>query len=479
MRKTKIIATIGPASNKQATIEKMVKAGINVCRLNFSFGTQEEHFKTISAIRKASKKLSLPIAIMQDLQGPKIRIGKLKTTITVKKGDKIILSGNIKHKEKFYLPTTYPQIASDTKAEKIILIADGKIILKVLRTDKSKKEVHCKVIEGGTILTGKGINLPYTNISLPSMTEKDMKDAIFGAKAGVDYVSLSFVRKALDIVKLRKLLKKHNSSAAIISKIEKPEAVDNIDAIIEETDGIMIARGDLADEVSFAKVPLIQKEIIRKANKKGKFTIIATEMLSSMTANTLPTRAEVSDVANGVLDGTDLIMLSNETAMGKYPVESVRTMAKIAEETESTFTGRDFFAELELPEVHNLIEALCYSATSLSYDLSNEGIAVFTETGLTAKILSKFRPEATIFAVTYKEDIYQKMALYNNVYPILLAKEDFWARDVMQRTIPALEEKLHKKHLINKGRKFIVLTGEYIDGKWTNINTLKIKTFGV
>ena len=477
MKRTKIIATIGPASCKQATIEKMAKAGMNVCRLNFSFGTQEGHFKTISTIRNASKNIDIPIAIMQDLQGPKIRIGKLKTPITIKKGDEITLSGNTKHKEKFHLPTTYSQIASDTKAGKTILIADGRIILEVLETDKPKKEVRCKVIEGGAILAGKGINLPYTSISLPSMTKKDIKDAIFGAKAGIDYVSLSFVRKAEDIVKLRKLLKKHNSSAAIIAKIEKPEAVDNIDAIIEETDGIMVARGDLADEVSFAKVPLIQKEIIKKANKEGKFTIIATEMLSSMTDNQLPTRAEVSDVANGVLDGTDLTMLSNETAMGKYPVKSVRTMAKIAEEAESIFTGRDFFAELKLPGVHNLIEALCYSATCLSYDLTNDAIAVFTKTGLTARILSKFRPEATIFAATYKEDVYQKMALYNNVYPVLLNKEDFQARDVMHRTIPALEEKLYKKHLINKGRKFIVLTGEYIDNKWTSINTIKIKTF--
>ena len=477
MKKTKIIATIGPASYKQAMIEKMAKAGMNVCRLNFSFGTQEEHFKIISTIRKVSKNIDIPLAIMQDLQGPKIRIGKLKAPITVKKGDEITLSGNTEHKEKFYLPTTYSQIASDTKAGKAILIADGRIILEVIGADKLKKEVRCKVIEGGAILTGKGINLPYTNISLPSMTKKDIKDAIFGAKVGVDYVSLSFVRQAKDIVKLRKLLKKHHSSAPIISKIEKPEAVDNIDAIIEETDGIMVARGDLADEVSLAKVPLIQKEIIKKANQKGKFTIIATEMLSSMTASQLPTRAEVSDVANGVLDGTDLTMLSNETAMGKYPIKSVRTMAKIAEEAESTFTGRDFFAELELPGVHNLIEALCYSATSLSYDLSNDALAVFTETGLTAKILSKFRPEATIFAATYKEDVYQKMALYNNVYPILLSKEDFQAGDVMHRTIPALEEKLYKKHLINKGRKFIVLTGEYLANKWTSINTIKIKTF--
>ena len=349
MKKTKIIATIGPASNLLKTIEEMAKAGMDVCRLNFSFGTIEEHHEMISTIRKAAKNVGKAIAVMQDLQGPKIRIGKLNADVTVKKDQKIILSGKAEHKEEFTLPTTYAEIASDTEKGKTILLADGKIILEVLDTNKEEKEVHCKVLEAGTILTGKGINLPYTNISLPCLTEKDIQDAIFGAEAGVDYMSLSFVRKAKDVTELRKLLKKHGrEDIPIVSKIEKPEAVDNIDAIIEETDVIMVARGDLADEVSFAKVPVIQKKIIRKVNIKGKLAIVATEMLGSMVDNQLPTRAEVSDVANAVLDGTDLTMLSNETAMGKFPVDAVKMMAEIAREAEDSIIGHDYIDELEL-----------------------------------------------------------------------------------------------------------------------------------
>lgn len=471
MKNTKIIATIGPASRDQSTIEKMAKAGMNVCRLNFSFGTHDEHLETISIIRKASKKTGIPIAIMQDLQGPKIRVGKLNSPVTVKEGQELILSGNTKHNEEFYIPTTYSQIASDTKKDKKILLADGKIILKVLNTNSSKKEVRCKVIEGGTILTGKGINLPYTNISLPCLTEKDIKDAKFGAKAGIDYMSLSFVRKAKDVEALRKLLKDQGKeNLPIVSKIEKPEAVDNIDAIIDATDAIMIARGDLADEVSFAKVPLIQKKIVAKANKKGKSTIIATEMLGSMVDNQLPTRAEVSDVANGVLDGADLVMLSNETAMGKYPVKAVKMMAQIAEEAESTFEGEDFYRELDLPKIHGQRELLCSAASFMSYDLKNDNIVVFSLTGLTAKILSKFRPEATIFAATYKEEVYHKMAFYNNVYPLLINKKD------SIQFIPSMEEKLRKMKLINKGDTLIFLTAERINNTWTETNSIKVKS---
>jgi pyruvate kinase len=478
MKKTKIIATIGPACKNQKTIEAMAKAGMNVCRLNFSFGTDEEHYEMISTIRKASKSIGEPIAIMQDLQGPKIRVGKLDAPVTVEKGQEIILSGNTKHKEEFYLPTTYKEIASDTKKGKTILLADGKIILEVLDANAKTKEVHCKVLEAGTILTGKGINLPYTNISLPCLTEKDINDAIFGAKAGVDYMSLSFVRKPEDITELKELLKKHGGeNIPIVSKIEKPEAVDNIDAIIDETDAIMVARGDLADEVSFAKVPHIQKEIIKKANIKGKPTIVATEMLSSMIDNQLPTRAEVSDVANSVLDGSDLTMLSNETAMGKYPVKAVKMMTEITLEAEASFTPHDYLEELELLEASSTLEGLCSSVAFLSYDLGNVPIAVFTRTGETPKLLSKFRPETTIFAATYKEKIYNKMAFLNNVFPVLLDEKDFKSPETLQRTIPALGKVLYEKKLIKKGQLVIIITAEYINGKWSDMNTIKVKTF--
>ena len=270
MKKTKIIATIGPASNSVITIEKMVKAGMNVCRLNFSFGLPEEHMAMIRKVREVSDKLNQSLAIIQCIQGPKIRMGKLNAPVTVKKGQEIILSGKTEHKDEFTFPTTYAQIASDTEPGKTILIADGKIIVKVIQTHKDKKEVVCKVVEGGTILTGKGINLPYTNISLPSLTPKDIEDVKFAVKSGeIDYIDMSFVRHPEDIRKLRKILKELGGEhIGIIAKIEKPEAVENIDGIIDEADGIMVARGDLADEVSFAKVPVIQKEIIRKAGKK-------------------------------------------------------------------------------------------------------------------------------------------------------------------------------------------------------------------
>jgi len=477
MKKTKIIATIGPACDDLTTIENMAKAGMNICRLNFSFGEDADRIKMIERIRLASKNTGIPIAIMQDLQGPKIRVGKLKAPVTVKEGQTITLSGNTEHKDEFYFPTTYSCIASDTVKGKTILVADGKIILEVISTDKDKKEVVCKVTEAGTILTGKGINLPYTNISLPSLTEKDIKDAIFGTKVGVDYVSLSFVRKASDVVGLRKLLKEHGSEAPIIAKIEKPEAVDNIEAIIDEVDGIMIARGDLADEIAFAKVPLVQKSIIKKANKKGKLTIIATEMLSSMIDSMLPSRAEVSDIANGVLDGADVVMLSNETAMGKHPARAVEVMATIAKEAEKGFTSEDFIQELELDEEHGQTEAICSAVAYLSYDINNEAIAVFTRTGLTPQILSKLRPECTIFAATYKQEVYNAMAFYNNVYPVLLDKTLFNTENHAGLTIPALQAQLYKNNVIKKGQRFIIITGEYIDNEWTEMNTIKIKTF--
>ncbi|HJO94473.1 MAG TPA: pyruvate kinase [Victivallales bacterium] len=474
MKKARIIATLGPASNKLSIIESMAKAGMNVCRLNFSFGTKEEHLEMIAKIRQASKNIGKSLAIMQCLQGPKIRIGKLKNPVTVKKGQEIILSGNRNHDCEFTFPTTYSQIASDTEPGKKILIADGRVILKVIESYPDKKEVKCKVIEGGTILTGKGINLPYTKISLPTLTEKDIEDAKFGAKAKVDYISFSFVRKGSDIVQLRKLLDNNGGKQIpIIAKIEKPEAVENIDEIIKESNGIMIARGDLADELSFAKVPIVQKEIIKKANKKGKITIIATEMLSSMVDNQLPTRAEVSDVANGIFDGSDVVMLSNETAMGEFPVLAVKTMSDIVIEAENAFIDEPFYNDLELPDVHKLNEALCSAAAHLSYDLNNDAIAIFTRSGLTAQILSKYRPDCTIFAATNRKRTYYKLAFSHGIFPILLEDKIFKNEKANAKAIPVLINQLTERRLINKSRNLIVIAGDFSEGRW-KINTIKV-----
>ena len=477
MKRAKIVATLGPASSSREMIAKLAKAGVDVFRLNFSFGTYEEHTEVIKKIRSVSRDIDKSLAILLDLQGPKIRVGQLKEPVTVKKGQEVILSGNSQHKDTFYLPTTYKQIADDTDSGKTILLADGKIILTVIKTIPEKKEVVCKVVNGGTILTGKGINLPYTDISLPALTSKDRKDAEFGLEAGVDYMGLSFVRHAEDVMKLKRLMKKKKREIPVISKIEKPEGVDNLDSILDVTDGIMVARGDLAVEVSFSKVPMLQKEILSKSNQRGKLTIVATEMLSSMVDNPRPTRAEASDVANAVLDGTDAVMLSNETAMGKYAVKSVQAMKSIVEETESSLFSHNFHNPLDMPEIHGVTAGICESAAHLSYFLDEKGMAVITHSGRSVKVMSKYRPQSPIYAATFSADVYQRMALFYNVHPILLddAGLDGKCEENTVFTLEQLEVELKRKKLAGKGDTVIFLTGDISPKGW-RVNTIKVHT---
>ncbi len=473
-KRTKIIATIGPASEQLSTLEKMAKAGMDICRLNFSFADHEEHLRKIERIRQVSRKLGKSIAILQDLQGPKIRIGKLKGPVRVKKGDEVILSGKTAHKSDFYLPTTYSKIAADTQPGKTILVADGRIILRVEKVAARAKEVVCKVLTGGTIITGKGINLPYTDISMPALTKKDIADAKFGIKAGVDAIALSFVRSAKDIMKLRRLLQQENCSIPIIAKLEKPEAMDNLDEIIAAADGVMVARGDLADEISFERVPTAQKRIIRAANCEKKLSIIATEMLSSMIENPLPTRAEVSDVANGVLDGADIVMLSNETATGRNPVKAVKTMAKIIREAETMLPQEYYMKNLSAPRSYAVTESMCLTASFLSHELKERAIAVLTSSGNTARLMAKTRPESIIFAATLDERIYHRLALYNNVYPILLELDS--AEDTAA-TYLALEKVLMQKKLAKAGDLIITLNGIRQANGWA-LNSIHVVTLG-
>lgn len=473
MKNTKIIATIGPACKSSETLQKIINAGVDVCRLNFSFGIYDEHRKTFENIRKVSKKLGKAIAVMQDLQGPKIRVGKLKEAVEVKIGDKLILSGKTTHREKFCLPTTYKNIADDTEAGKTILMMDGRIILQVKSVDSAKKEVCCIVKAGGIILTGKGINLPDTKISLPSVTAKDKKDALLGIELGVDYIAQSFVRSAADILNLRKHLKRYGGGhISIIAKLEKPEALENLDEIIDAADGVMVARGDLADEIFFAKVPTAQKRIISTANRKGKLTIVATEMLSSMTDNPLPTRAEASDVANSILDGTDLVMLSNETAMGRYPVEAVKAMSSVAFEAEKILDTKGFQVDMFSNEKLEVSRAMCLSASFLSHELNEKAVAVLTTTGESVRILSKYRPETKIYAATYSEATYQRMAAYNRVVPLLLDGEHPTNTEEAQKSLDLLKDLLCRRKIVKKGEFFICLTGlKANDGSW-HVNSL-------
>ena len=476
MKRTKIIATLGPASYNRKSITKLVKAGVDLFRLNFSFGSEEEHLNTIKLIRDISSELNQAVGILQDLQGPKIRVATLKAPVTVKKGQIVVLSGNTVHKDEFYIPTTYKQIAGDTEPGKTILLADGKIILSVLKTDVSKKEVTCKVINGGTILTGKGINLPYTDISLPALTPKDKEDALFGINAGVDYIGLSFVRHPEDVLKLKRIMKKMNKNIPVIAKIEKPEGVDNIEEILDVADGIMVARGDLAVEISFAKVPIVQKDLLRRANLRGRLTIVATEMLSSMVDNPRPTRAEASDVANAVLDGTDAVMLSNETAMGKFPIKAVEAMRCIVTETESSLLNENYHMTLDMPEIHGLTQAMCESAAHLSYFLDERGIAVITHSGASVKVMSKYRPQSPIFAATFDKNVYQRMTLFHNVYPILLDDSGLSSEDDnLTYSIEQFASLLRSKKKIKSGDSLIFLTGNISPKGW-RVNTIKVST---
>jgi len=466
MKKAKLIATVGPTCSDVETLVKLVEEGVNVFRLNFSFGDYSQHEESIKKIRDVSKRCGRPVAILQDLQGPKIRIGKLKNDVPVVEGDKIVLTGQEQHKSEFYLPTTYKSIAADAKPGETILLADGKIIVNVESVDSAAGEVHCVVHHGGTILTGKGINLPNTDISMPALTEKDIEDARFGAKVGVDYLALSFVRFAADVQQLKTLLEEEGVQTPIIGKIEKPEALDNLDEILDEVDGVMVARGDLAVEINFAAVPTVQKEIIAKANAKGKLTIVATEMLSSMIDNPRPTRAEASDVANALLDGTDVVMLSNETAMGNYPVEAVKAMSMIIKETEKTFKYDDVIPPLNLPEEYEQTRAICAAATHLSYACDEEAFLVLSRAGRSARLLSKHRPQSSIFAFTYDESVYYKMAFYHNVYPILLTEKFYNSEKELYYSSKQMKSDARDWGYVKEGDSVIMLRGVSDHGKW-------------
>ncbi len=396
MKRTKIVATLGPAISDTETLKKLVMAGLNVVRLNMSHGTHEEHRKKIILVRKAEKEIGIKIPILIDLCGPKIRIGKIEEEpLFLHRGNTIVLTSKKEHK-KGEIFVNYPFLAREINPGEAILLADGAFRLKVKEIKDEK--VTCEVIVGGPLTSHKGVNLPHSNLSIPALTEKDIKDVKFAVKEGADIIALSFVRKAEDIMKLKNLLKELNAiNIPIVSKIEKPEAVENIDEILEVTDFLMVARGDLGVELPIEKVPVIQKTLIKKANRKGKPVITATQMLKSMVDMPIPTRAEVTDIANAVLDGTDALMLSEETAVGKYPLKVIETMSNVIKEAEKVYPHKRY--EDFKPDT------LQYSLAKAACELSNSGnikaIIPFTRTGATAIAVAKFRPKVPIFAVTH------------------------------------------------------------------------------
>jgi len=418
MRKTKIVCTIGPSSESLENIKKLIMAGMNVSRLNFSHGDFEEHGNRIKTIRQASAELGKSIAILLDTKGPEIRTGKLKEEpIELVQDEFLTLTTEEILGDKERISITYKELPGDVEVGSTILIDDGLIGLTVVEIQGT--EIKCRIVNGGTIKSKKGVNVPGVNISLPGITEKDANDIKFGIEQGIDFIAASFVRKASDVLEIRQLLEQHNAThIQIISKIENQQGVDNLDEILEVSDGLMVARGDLGVEIPAEDVPLVQKRMIEKCNRVGKPVITATQMLDSMQRNPRPTRAEASDVANAIFDGTDAIMLSGETAAGKYPVESVLTMSRIAEKAESALEYREIFVKQSNAQQTTVTEAISQAVANSALELNAKAIITSTETGYTARMVSKYRPKAPIIAVTTEDQTLRRLALNWGVTPV-------------------------------------------------------------
>lgn len=454
-RRTKIVCTLGPSSNTLENIEKLYRAGMNVARINFSHGSHEDHKKTIGYVREVSKKHQYSIPVLMDLQGPKIRVGQMKDGSQIlKKGEMVVLTNEDVEGNSTLIPIDYPMLAEDAREGNQILIDDGLLELKIVK--KKGTEIIAKVVVGGIIKSRKGVNLPDVDISMSSITEKDIKDLEFGLDVGVDFVAMSFVRSGRDVQDVISRIRAKNSNAAIIAKIEKPEAVKAIDEIIEEADGIMVARGDLGIEIPSERVPLIQKDIIERCRVAGKPVITATQMLDSMIANPRATRAESSDVANAVVDGTDAVMLSGETAAGKYPSEAVRTMDKIIKTVEEN--SKDIYYSLKYRKPDwkekQVIESLAYSCVTIADNVEASAISTITHSGNTARRIAKFRPKVPIIAFTESQIVRRQLNLVWGVQSVQL--REIFDTD---KSVKKMEEHLVKKGLVNKGDRVIIATG--------------------
>ncbi|TXD37628.1 pyruvate kinase [Lujinxingia vulgaris] len=472
MRHAKIVCTLGPASNSPEVLSEMIKAGMNVARLNFSHGTHDDHRATYAMVRELSQELRRPVAILQDLQGPKIRVGTFETgSVELARGDEFVITVDDIIGDQERVSTTYKDLHRDVRPGDILLLDDGLIRLRVV--DVQGPDVRTLVEVAGTLKNNKGINLPTAAVSAPSMTEKDREDLEFGMELGVDYVALSFVRSALDIHQLRSRMPESAAeSIKIISKIEKPQAIAEIDDIIAVSDGIMIARGDLGVEMPPQKVPMLQKMCIARANEQGRLTITATQMLESMTENFRPTRAEASDVANAILDGTDAVMLSGETAAGRYPIEAVRMMSSIIEEVERSPRFHSLPEPRSISHLKTFPNAVARAAAIAADELSVSGLVVLTTSGATARLMMTYRPTNTIIACTPSEQVYRQMALYWGVEPYLLEMSQ--STDLM---LQRAEDLMRRERGAKKGDEIIVVMGSPA-GHGTETNLIKFHRLG-
>jgi pyruvate kinase len=441
LRRTKIVATIGPATSSPEVLRQLILAGATTLRLNFSHGTHDDHLASIRLIRQLSFELDKPVGILQDLQGPKIRLGKFADgPIVLKNGDPFTLTSKIIPGTQTISSVTYDTLADEVPVGSTILLDDGKVEMVVTGVDSQTSELHCKVVVGGTLSNNKGVNFPGVYLSIKALTDKDRVDLMFGLDQGVDWVALSFVRNPADILEIKELIANAGKETPVIAKIEKHEAIEQMEEILALCDGVMVARGDLGVELPAEQVPRIQKQLIATANRMGIPIITATQMLDSMVNNPRGTRAEISDVANAILDGTDAVMLSNETAVGIYPIEAVETMARIALETEKEKLSRRWE-----DNKRSIPNAISEAVGNIAEQLGAAAIIPFTKTGATARSVSKFRPSKPILAVTPHVDVARRLQLVWGVQPMLLldlanVSDNFQAAINMARTSNLLQE---------------------------------------
>ena len=474
MRKTKIVATLGPVTSSPEMIERLIVAGMDVARMNFSHGTPEEHRERIRIVRDISAKLGRAVACMQDLAGPKIRTGPIAQVggVDLVNGARFAITTEEISGDAGRVSTTYKQLPRDVSPGDRILIDDGLIELRVEKIEG--ETVITQVVSGGTLTSSKGINLPGAKISAPALTEKDKRDAILGLELDVDFMAMSFVRKKEDIRELRSLLQQNGrEDLHIIAKIERPEAVDNLIDILGVADGVMVARGDLGVELAPETVPTLQKEIIREANRRGRPVITATQMLESMVSHPVPTRAEASDVANAIFDGTDALMLSAETASGKYPIEAVKHMARIAEHTEKHMDASPpHRRQSDYPPLDGspVARAIAGAARRAAEELHAKYIIAFTESGATVRLVSHFRPQSHILGFTPSERVYRRLAMRWGVVPMLL--DHFETADTM---LEVALKYLRKKGIIDTSDIVVTVCGHTtLPGATNMMKVLKI-----
>ena len=464
-RRTKIVATIGPATSTPEVLRELIRAGATTLRLNFSHGTHDDHLKSIRLIRQISNELNYPVAILQDLQGPKIRLGKFETgSIVVAKGDPFILTSAKVAGTQTMSSITYEPLAQEVPVGSMILLDDGKVEMVVESVDKAAGELHCRVVVGGPLSNSKGVNFPGVCLSIKALTDKDREDLVFGLDHGVDWVALSFVRNPDDVREIKDLIASAGKNTPVIVKIEKHEAMEQMEEILRLSDGAMVARGDLGVELPAEDVPILQKRLIAAANRLGIPIITATQMLDSMVSNPRPTRAEVSDIANAILDGTDAVMLSNETAVGKFPVEAVAMMATIAIRTEKEKLGRN-------PEEssRSIPNAISKAVGNIAEQIGASAIMTLTKTGATARNVSKFRPTIPVIAITPHVDVARQLQMVWGVKPLLMLD-----LDTTWETFSAALNLAQEKELVSPG-DLVVLTAGTLQGVSGSTDLLKVE----